>query len=72
LANIREKVEHRGEFPPDQWIGESGFKNYVTQKPLTLEEMELMMQDYSEEWGWDRKTGVPTPETLEKLGLMDI
>lgn len=34
--------------------------------------MELMMQDYSEEGGWDRKTGVPTPETLEKLGLMDI
>lgn len=71
LANIREEVEHKGEVPPDQWIGESGFKNYVTQKPLTREEMALMMEDYYEEWGWDRKTGVPTPETLKKLGLMD-
>jgi len=71
LANIREEVEHKGEVPPDQWIGESGFKNYVTQKPLTREEMALMVEDYYQEWGWDRKTGVPTPETLKRLGLTE-
>jgi len=31
-----------------------------------------MVEDYYAEWGWDRKTGVPAPETLEHLGLSNM
>jgi aldehyde:ferredoxin oxidoreductase len=71
MANVREGLDRRDEVVPDQWIGEKGFKNYVTGKPMTRQEIELSVEDYYEEWGWDRKTGVPTSEALEKLGLID-
>jgi aldehyde:ferredoxin oxidoreductase len=60
LANVREGVDRKQEKFPNQWINESGFKNYVTQKPLTGTEIEKMIEDYYAEWGWDRKTGIPT------------
>ena len=31
-----------------------------------------MLDAYYEEMGWDRATGKPLPETLQKLGLADI
>jgi aldehyde:ferredoxin oxidoreductase len=71
MANLREGVDRKAEDPPDQWIGKSGFKNYVDERPLTLEDIEGMVEDYYAEWGWDRKTGVPTADVLEKLGLAD-
>ena len=71
LANLRENVDRKEEIIPAQWIGKSGFKNYVTEKPLTREDIKRMVEDYYEEWGWNRTTGVPTPEVLEKLGLAD-
>jgi aldehyde:ferredoxin oxidoreductase len=69
MANLREGVDRKAEVPPDQWIGKSGFKNYVDETPLTRGEIDSMVEDYYAEWGWDRKTGVPTPEALEQLGL---
>ncbi|MHA2193331.1 MAG: aldehyde ferredoxin oxidoreductase C-terminal domain-containing protein, partial [Candidatus Thorarchaeota archaeon] len=32
-------------------------------------DMEIQLNDYYEYRGWDRKTGAPTKETLERLGL---
>ncbi|MHA2386462.1 MAG: aldehyde ferredoxin oxidoreductase family protein [Candidatus Thorarchaeota archaeon] len=32
-------------------------------------DMEMQLNDYYEYRGWDRKTGAPTKETLERLGL---
>jgi aldehyde:ferredoxin oxidoreductase len=71
LLNLREGVDHKHEIIPDQWIGKSGFKNYVTEKPLTREEIKRMVEDYYAEWGWDPTTGVPTPEVLKRLGLAE-
>ena len=34
--------------------------------------LEPMLVDYYQERGWDRNTGVPTEETLTKLGLTDL
>ena len=47
---------------PEQWLGESGFKNYITENPVTREELEKMIEDYYDEWGWDVQTGVPKTE----------
>jgi aldehyde:ferredoxin oxidoreductase len=70
MANLREGIDRKSEVPPHQWIGKSGFKNYVDETPLTRKDIEGMVEDYYAEWGWDRKTGVPTPEVREKLGLI--
>jgi aldehyde:ferredoxin oxidoreductase len=72
MANVREGAEREKEAIPDQWIGATGFKNYVTGTPLTRREIERMVEDYYAEWGWDRKSGVPTAEVLENLGLVNI
>jgi len=73
MANSREGL--RGdthEKIPYQWFGEKGFKEYVTGKPLQTEQVQQMIEDYYAEWGWDRRTGMPTREVLDKLGLADI
>jgi aldehyde:ferredoxin oxidoreductase len=31
-----------------------------------------MVEDYYDEWGWDRNTGIPTAEGLERLGLVEL
>ena len=72
LVNLRDSDGRKGDIIPDQWIGKSGYKNYVTQQPLRSEDIKQMVGDYFEEWGWDRTTGVPGPEVLEKLGLADL
>lgn len=38
---------------------------------LQRREIEQMAADYYEEWGWDKKTGAPTPGVLRKLGLLE-
>ncbi len=70
IANLREgfnRSDH--ESLPDQWFGTEGFKDYVTEQPLERQEAERMIEDYYGEWGWDRKTGIPTAQVLDALGL---
>jgi aldehyde:ferredoxin oxidoreductase len=69
MANIREGWERKHERLPDRWFEAPGFKNYVSEEPLSPEEAEHMIEDYYEEWGWDRKTGAPTARRLAELGL---
>jgi aldehyde:ferredoxin oxidoreductase len=71
MANIREGLESGDESLPEQWFEAPGFKNYVTEEPLSREEAQQMIGDYYEEWGWDRSSGIPTPGRLEELGLAD-
>jgi aldehyde:ferredoxin oxidoreductase len=72
MANLREGIDRNTETPPNQWIGKSGFKNYVDETPITREDIDGMVGDYFAEWGWDRISGVPTTEVLEMLGLPGI
>jgi aldehyde:ferredoxin oxidoreductase len=72
MANLREGIDRNTEIPPNQWIGKSGFKNYVDETPITREDIDAMVEDYYAEWGWDRKTGEPTREALDFLGLAGL
>jgi aldehyde:ferredoxin oxidoreductase len=73
MANLKEGLSRKEhETLPDQWFETPGFKEYVTQEPLKRPESERMIEDYYLEWGWDRKTGIPTPRLLEELGLTGI
>ncbi|MBW1687680.1 MAG: hypothetical protein JRS35_21810 [Deltaproteobacteria bacterium] len=69
MANLREAWERRDEGLPERWFEAPGFKNYVSEEPLSPAEAEHMIEDYYEEWGWDRKTGAPTARRLAELGL---
>jgi aldehyde:ferredoxin oxidoreductase len=40
--------------------------------PLDPEKWEKIKDDYYLRRGWDKKTGWPTRERLEKLGLSDV
>ncbi len=50
-------------------LKEQGFKDYLTEKPITPEDSKEMIGDYFEEWGWDRDTGTPSRELIKELGL---
>ena len=73
IANLREGLDRKvHEALPEQWFETPGFKEYVTERPLKRLESERMIEDYYLEWGWDRKTGIPTPQVLEELGMRTI
>ncbi|MFH1135041.1 MAG: aldehyde ferredoxin oxidoreductase N-terminal domain-containing protein [Pseudomonadota bacterium] len=69
LANLGEGFDrHTQEKPPQGWFGKNGFKDYVTETPLTDDQVRMMILDYYREWGWD-ENGRPTPERLRELGI---
>jgi len=73
LANLREGFEReREEVLPHKWFGDRGFQDYVSEKPLTVEETEQMIDDYYREWDWDPETGMPTRQALDRLGLKGL
>ena len=70
MLNLREGFSREeNESVPTRWFKENGFKDYVSEQPLTKDQIEGMIGDYYEEWGWDRTSGIPTYEVLQKLGL---
>jgi aldehyde:ferredoxin oxidoreductase len=52
--NIREGLNESREALPEQWFKESGFKDYLTGEPMTLEQAEEMKKEYFREWGWSK------------------
>ena len=69
LANVREGFGRSDDVLPGKWFGESGFQDYVTEKPVKREDLEQMIENYYDEWGWNPKTGVPEPQQLTELDL---
>ncbi|MBW1710571.1 MAG: hypothetical protein JRJ73_11910 [Deltaproteobacteria bacterium] len=72
MANIREGFGRKDDALPDRWIGKSGFQDYITERPVKREDLEQMIKDYYDEWGWDKKTGIPDEKILDRLDLKDL
>jgi len=70
LANIREGHRTRDRLP-DQWFTEPRFQEYTGKGELTKEEVEKMLDEYYEERGWSKETGIPTRQKLIELGLQE-
>jgi len=67
--NIREGWTRADDHPPEKF-----FKDAHTRGPakgVTLKEdgFQTLLSGYYEARGWDKETGIPTDETLKKLGL---
>ena len=69
MANVREGFTRQDDTLPDKWFNASPFKNYVTMRPITRQDAEGMLEDYYDERGWDKRTGIPTKEKLRELDL---
>lgn len=69
MLNLREGIGRTADTAPERWTADPGFKEYVSETPLTSEMIEEMIADYYREQGWNRETGVPETETLKRLGL---
>ena len=76
VLNWREGFTSEDDAPPDIWFeplkaagSEFEMKDYFQTKTLTREDIMGLLDDYYNERGWDPKTGCPTRETLEALGL---
>lgn len=55
--NVREGLGESHEALPAQWFSDGGFKDYLTGKPVTIEQAEEIKKDYFREWGWQGQRG---------------
>lgn len=72
MLNVREGFGRAQDSPPAQWFGLEGFKDYLSERPLSREDVDKMIEDYYEEQGWDPKTGIPTGQRILQLGLGEL
>ncbi|MBU2548574.1 MAG: hypothetical protein KKB20_09210 [Proteobacteria bacterium] len=76
LLNTRMGFTREHDAPPEAWFTpveimghRAVLKDYYGRTEITRADVEDMLDDYYAERGWDRETGRPTRETLERLGL---
>jgi aldehyde:ferredoxin oxidoreductase len=69
MANVRAGYSRKDDIVPEKWFQSPGFLEYLSDRPLSPDDVERMMDDYYDEQGWDSQTGIPTPERLNELGL---
>ncbi len=69
MANLREGKGMEDDALPTKWFEDPPFRDYLSGEPLSQKEAQSMIEDYYDEWGWDRKTGIPTQKLLNELGL---
>ena len=77
VLNIRAGLGRKDDRAPEVWFqplrGKDGTEyrmmDYFKSNTLGQEDVERLVEDYYDERGWDKKTGIPTPEKLKELGL---
>ncbi|MBW1784993.1 MAG: hypothetical protein JRK53_00015 [Deltaproteobacteria bacterium] len=80
LYNAKLGFGRKDDKPPGKWFkpleGTDGKKyplmDYYRTKVLKEGDLEGPLDDYYDERGWDKKTGLPTSQKLDELGLRDI
>jgi len=77
--NVRMGFSRKDDTFPERWFdplettdrGTLLLSDYFG-SPLSKEDCERLLDDYYDERGWDRRTGIPTEDTLMELGLEDV
>jgi len=76
LLNSREGFDRSDDSVPDQWFqpmkaGQMDLvlMDYYRKKQLTREDLNKLIDDYYDERGWDKDSGLPTVDKLKSLGL---
>jgi aldehyde:ferredoxin oxidoreductase len=79
LFNIKQGATREDDYFPERWFNEpylvSGeetwLQDYYNTKRLSREDLDMLLDDYYDERGWD-KNGVPTERTLSELQLTNF
>ncbi|MDP2952396.1 MAG: aldehyde ferredoxin oxidoreductase C-terminal domain-containing protein, partial [Chloroflexota bacterium] len=78
MLNVRAGFGRKDDRPPEVWFqplkgpgGERHLTDYYG-APLSRADVERLLDDYYDERGWDKKSGTPTRDKLEELGLPRI
>ncbi|MBW2059328.1 MAG: hypothetical protein JRH07_06565 [Deltaproteobacteria bacterium] len=76
VLNAREGFTRKEDRVPEVWFrpmespeGRIEMKDYYQTKVMTRQDVDMLLDDYYEERGWDPASGLPTPEKLRELGL---
>jgi aldehyde:ferredoxin oxidoreductase len=76
LLNVREGFDRKDDKAPEAWFKplvqegkEYRITDYERTSILTREDVERFLDDYYDERGYDRQSGLPTRRKLEELGL---
>jgi aldehyde:ferredoxin oxidoreductase len=79
LLNVREGFGRQDDRVPDAWYSplvrggtEYHMTDYYETATLTREDVERFLDDYYDERGYDKRTGLPKREKLEELGLENM
>jgi aldehyde:ferredoxin oxidoreductase len=67
--NIREGATRRDDHPPERFFKEAHTRGPAKGYTLKEDGYQTLLSGYYEARGWDKETGIPTDETLKKLGL---
>ena len=77
VLNVKEGWTRKDDTFPHRWLNEPmkgggkelWLKDYDGETRIDPAKYEQLLDEYYEERGWDKKEGVPTKETLQRLGL---
>jgi aldehyde:ferredoxin oxidoreductase len=69
LFNVREGFGRESDYPPPRFFEEAMPDGPGKGSKLNREDYDKLLDEYYEARGWDKKTGIPTPEKLRSLGL---
>jgi len=69
MFNVREGISRKDDLLPERIRQIPEFGEYSSVSECQIKDFEQMLDEYYEARGWNRETGIPTKETLQKLGL---
>jgi aldehyde:ferredoxin oxidoreductase len=80
MLNVREGFSRQQDRYPKKWLeplekpnGEKIYtRNRYDKRIMTAEVLEQMLDDYYEERGWNKRSGIPKPAKLAELGLKEV
>ena len=70
--SLREGLTAEDDFLQGKWVNEATRGGPFEGSSLDQEKFGKMLEDYYRQRGWNPMTGIPTSETLEKLGLPGV
>jgi len=69
LFNMREGLSRDDDIPPARIFSPPEFGIYENNQECVIKDFDALLDEYYDARGWDKKTGHPSPEKLEELGL---
>jgi aldehyde:ferredoxin oxidoreductase len=70
--NVREGIRRKDDYIPKRLMRPPAFGPFSSRPETEIQNYNAMLDEYYAVRGWDKETGIPTPEKLNQLGLEPI